>query len=91
MLKKIIKVSTSWCQPCKQLAPIFEELKNSEEYKNIEFKSVDADEDDEMLCEKYSVRSVPTLILLDENGEQLRKINGFLPKDKLKELIDEVK
>jgi adenine-specific DNA-methyltransferase len=42
-----------------------------EEYKGIEFKSIDIenDEDGELLVEKYQIRSVPTIVLADENGD----------------------
>ena len=39
--KCIVAFSTTWCGPCKMLAPVFEEL--SEEIKDVAFYKVDAD------------------------------------------------
>ena len=79
MLKKVIKCHASWCGPCKRLEPIFDEISKMEEYKDIEFKKVDVDNDEELLVEKYQIRSIPTVILVDENGEAIKKLVGLLP------------
>ena len=65
--------------PCKRLAPIFDEISKMEEFKDVDFKTVDVDEDDELLSEKYQIRSVPTIVFVDENGESIKKIIGLLP------------
>lgn len=92
MLKKVIKLSAKWCNPCKRLAPIFEEISKLEEFKDIEFKSVDVDDDEDMLTEKYQVRSVPTIILVDENGDSIKKLIGLLPSkdDYIREIREEL-
>ena len=62
-----------------------------DEYKDIEFKEVDIenDEDGEGLAEKFQVRSVPTTILLDENDELIYKVMGNIPQKDLTNLINE--
>lgn len=78
MVKTIQKFSASWCMPCRVFAKTFEEVSKMEEYKNIEFKEIDIEDDEngEELVEKYGVRSVPTTILLDENDEVIYKLMG---------------
>lgn len=92
MLKKVVRVHANWCMPCKSLAPIFEEISNMEEFKDIEFKSVDVDDDEDMLTEKYQIRSVPTVILVDENGDSIKKLIGMLPSkdDYIREIREEL-
>ena len=92
MLKKVVRIHASWCQPCKRLAPIFEEISKMEEFKDVEFESVDVDDDEEMLTEKYQVRSVPTIILVDENGKSIKKLIGLLPSkdDYIREIREEL-
>ena len=54
-----------WCGPCKTQDPILEEL--SEEWDSVEFEKINVDEDQETANE-YQVRSLPTLIVENEDG-----------------------
>ena len=78
MVKKIIDCGASWCGPCRVFANTFKKVSEMEEYKDIEFKSVDIenDEDADILVAKYNIRSVPTILLLDENDEAIYKLMG---------------
>ena len=92
-LTKIIKFSAQWCAPCKVFATTFHKVKEMEDYKDIEFKEYDVenDEEGEELVEKFQVRSLPTTILLDENGEQLYKVMGNIPEKDFLEIINQAK
>jgi thioredoxin-related protein len=59
-------------------AKTFEKVSEMEEYKDIEFKSLDVeeDEDGELMSEKFNIKSVPSTVLLDENDELIYKISG---------------
>lgn len=81
--KAIVDFFATWCGPCKMLGPVFEEL--SKEI-DIPFVKVDIDSNME-LCKEYKVMSVPTVILF-ENGKEVKRNTGFLPKEKLKEFIE---
>jgi len=86
-MKKIVKFSATWCGPCKVFAKTFHELEQDEELKDYSFKQVDVDEDEEMLSVKYSVRGVPTVLVLDENDELITRIVGNIPKEQAKKMI----
>ena len=74
-----------WCGPCKMLTPILEEL--SDELKDeVNIIKVNLDENQE-LAMKYSIRSIPTLLLFKE-GDLLDTKVGLLPK---KEIMDWVR
>ena len=90
MLKKVIKFSAAWCGPCRAFAGTFKKVSEMEQYKDIEFKSIDieADEDGELLTEKYNVRSVPTIVLLDENDEIVYKLMGNVSLKDFTEVIN---
>lgn len=88
MSKKIIKFSASWCQPCKALAPKFEKISKMEEFKDFEFKTIDIEEDDDdNLVEKYQIRSVPTIVMVNEDNIVEKKIVGNVQESSLIDFI----
>ncbi|MEO1164632.1 MAG: thioredoxin, partial [Chloroflexota bacterium] len=69
-----------WCGPCKMIAPIVDEL--AEEYDGkIRVAKLDADANPDVLT-NYGVMGIPTLILF-KNGEDVMRITGYKPKDKI--------
>ncbi|MDG6777785.1 thioredoxin [Thiomicrorhabdus sp. zzn3] len=52
-----------WCGPCKQFAPVFEEI--SEKHPEIVFAKVNVEEEQE-LAGMFQVRSIPTLVFMRE-------------------------
>jgi thioredoxin 1 len=68
-MKQILYFTSSWCQPCRTLAPTMESLKGQ-----INYNKLDVDEDLDMTV-KYKVRGVPTLILI-ENGIEKNRLSG---------------
>ena len=88
-LKKILDCSAAWCGPCKALSVTFDKISEMDKYKDVEFNKVDIDSDAGVeIVEKYMIRSIPTLVLLDENEEVLDKLFGNIQEDKLLETID---
>lgn len=73
----------TWCGPCKQLAPILEEIDG--EY-TLPIAKVDVDANSE-LANKYSIKSVPTMIIF-ENGLPAKTITGAMPKHQLLKELD---
>ena len=45
-VKKIIKLSTTWCGPCRAFGSTFHRVSEMEEYKDIEFKEIDIEKDE---------------------------------------------
>ena len=76
----IVDFWAEWCGPCKMLTPILEELSN--EMKNeINVVKVNLDENQD-LAMKYSIRSIPTLLLFKEGNLVDTKV-GLLPKSEI--------
>ena len=90
MIKKIIDAKASWCGPCHVFANTFKKVSEMEKYKDIEFKSVDIEDDDEgeTIVEKYNIRSVPTILLLDEDDNIIYKLSGNIPLDDFVSMIN---
>ena len=81
----VLDFYAKWCEPCKLLTPIFDDIK--EELKDsANFIKIDIDSNLE-LAREYRVSSVPTILIIKE-GEIVDSTVGFLPKEVLKNKID---
>lgn len=80
----VVDIFAPWCNPCRIIAPIIEQLSN--EYDNVKIGKLDADVNKETTSE-LGVRSIPT-ILIYKNGEIVEKHVGAASKSHLKSLID---
>ena len=71
----VVDYSTTWCGPCKVIAPKFEEF--SEKYPNAVFLKVigDASPEASKLMKREGVRSVPSFHYF-LNGEKVDVVNG---------------
>lgn len=83
----IIDFYADWCQPCKIVAPILEEL--SKEYEGkINIYKIDT-EDQQELAAAFGIRSIPSMLFCPKEG-QPQMAQGALPKESLKEAINKV-
>lgn len=80
----LVDFYADWCGPCRMVSPIIEDL--SESTDGVNFVKVNVDDDPE-LAAQFGVRSIPTLILF-KNGNELDRIIGFAPKQKLQQFIN---
>jgi len=74
-MSKIYYFSAPWCGPCKQLAPTMEKS-------SLPFQKVNVDED-QTLSAKYGIRNVPTLVKVDASGNEVSRLVGNNPLDKI--------
>ena len=77
----------SWCGPCKSLAPIYDELSTEYDGK-IDFYKINTEQEQE-LSAAFGIRSIPTILFIPLVG-QPQIAQGALPKQKFKEIIDNV-
>ena len=82
--KVLVDFYADWCGPCKMLVM---EIEKAASEIDIDIVKVNVDEEED-IARKYGVMSIPTLILF-ENGQELKKTIGFMPKDKIKEFIED--
>jgi len=71
----VIDYSTSWCGPCKIIAPKFDEL--SEQYKNVAFLKVmgDSSPEADKLMRSQGVRALPSFHFW-KNKKQVDSVSG---------------
>lgn len=74
---KVIKFSADWCGPCQKIMPQYKKL--VKEFKEVDFISVEQDNDNDNLIEKYDITGLPTFIVI-KNGVTT-KIVGYKEQD----------
>ena len=76
--------SLSWCPPCKQIAPVYEEL--SKKYDGVAFGKVDVDDNSDAALD-FEIAAVPTFVLFD--GEKaIDKFSGADPAKLEEKVVD---
>lgn len=83
----VLDVYATWCGPCQQMAPIFEELEQ-EIGSKYKFAKLNVDEAREISI-KFGVTSVPTFIFI-QNKEIKGKETGYMSKEALQEIIEKI-
>lgn len=81
---KLIKASASWCQPCKSLSTVISNMSHPL-LENIINIDIDEQMDESM---RYRVRSVPTMILADDSGKEIRRVSGALNQSQLLKFLN---
>jgi thioredoxin 1 len=77
-----------WCSPCKQIAPLLEEIAGALEGK-VTIAKINVDENPRTPS-KYGVISIPTLLLFKNGQVAATKIGTGLPKSRLAEWVESV-
>ncbi|MFM8871528.1 MAG: thioredoxin [Actinomycetota bacterium] len=75
-----------WCGPCKMIAPILEQIA-SENGDDITIAKLNVDDYGD-IAGRFSVMSIPTMILFDK-GEPAKRLVGAVPKSRLLEELSE--
>lgn len=78
---KLLKFYTNTCCQCKMLSKEFED------FNLVPVVPIDCEEDPDDLAIKFQVRSLPTLVLVDDDGEFLRKFTGHIAREDVEYII----
>lgn len=76
---KLLQFKAAWCSPCKHLSKILADVTYP-----FPVEYLDLDEDFEK-AQQYAVRSVPTIILLDNEGNEVERHVGIISPSELEE------
>jgi thioredoxin 1 len=80
----VYDVWAEWCAPCKKFAPIFDAV--SKKFEDVQFAKVEADLNFEFL-NRYSINSIPTLLITDDSGNELFSHAGIMTQANLEMLV----
>jgi thioredoxin 1 len=80
---KVLKFYADWCGPCKGLSMV---IKGAADKITVPIDDVNID-NELMMSVEYGVRSVPTMILVDENGTELKRMVGAMNEEQLLDFL----
>lgn len=79
---KLIDFYADWCSPCKMQGELLQSFDAAEVTPiNVE------NEENEPLCDKYGVKSLPTLVLLNDNDDIVKEWHGLTHPDEILKYI----
>ncbi len=83
----IIVFYASWCQPCRQLSPLVEEIANEYSGKIVVYK-IDTDKE-KILSQRLGISGLPTLLFIPVKGKPQASM-GYIPKETIVKTINNV-
>lgn len=83
---KLVKFGAIWCQPCQQVSKAI----TSVNFDGVGFVEISIDDNPEYASD-MKVRAVPTLILVDSDGNELSRKVGALSAPQIQQWLDSYK
>lgn len=78
----LFKFSAGYCQPCKELQKVI----LATDIGDVDFREIDVGEE-QWLTKFHGVRGIPTLILLDKEGNELKRHTGTMTSAALQNFV----
>ena len=76
---KLYYFSAPWCGPCKVMSPLIEQM---DKQGKIKVKKINVDYDASM-PQKYNIKSVPTMVLTDLDGNEINRKVGQMSEQQI--------
>ncbi|MEF9951060.1 MAG: thioredoxin [Clostridium sp.] len=81
----VVDFFANWCNPCKELGPVFDEISGEMEGK-AQFVKIDVDQSGDIAGEN-KIMAIPTIIVL-KDGEKVETMTGSLNKESIRSNIE---
>ena len=90
---QVVKFTSAMCLDCQTMNKVFKEIFPKYNGKIIltEIQVQDKNSFSEEQIKKYNVTLVPTIVLLNSDGRQVKRIEGAIPKEQMDKYIQELK
>lgn len=90
---QVLKFTSAMCLDCQTMNKVFKDIFPKYEGKIIltEIQVQDRNSFNNEQIKKYNVTLVPTIVLLNSNGQQVRRIEGAVSKEKMDSYLQELK
>ena len=90
---QVLKFTSTMCLDCQTMNKLFKEVFPNYEDKIVltEISVQDGKDFTNQQIKKYNITLVPTMIFLDSNNKQVRRVEGAIEKDVLENHLKELK
>lgn len=90
---QVVKFTSAMCLDCQTMNKVFKEIFPKYNGKIIltEIQVQDKNSFSEEQIKKYNVILVPTIVLLNSDGRQVKRIEGAIPKEQMDKYLQELK
>jgi thioredoxin 1 len=78
---KVIKLYAEWCGPCRDLSKVLEGMNELPPIENVD---IDVDI---KAAVRYNIKSVPTMIVLDDDGTEIRRSTGMMSSSEIRNFL----
>mgnify|MGYP000423270026 CR=1 FL=1 len=80
---KVLKFYADWCGPCKAISQV---IKNAGDKITTPIEEVNIDENI-MMSVEYGVRGVPTMVIVDDAGKEVKRQSGMMNETQLLDFL----
>ena len=90
---QIVKFTSTMCIDCQTMNKIIKEIypQYKDKVELTEINVQDGNPKNDEWIKKYEISLVPTIILIDSNGNKTKRIEGAISKDELENCIKDLK
>lgn len=81
---KLKQYSASWCASCKTVTALIQQVDLPED---ITYEYIDIDRLDRMQLSALNIRGIPTVILTDDENNELRRVTGVMTQAQLNNML----